>query len=69
MVDAVRSRGTMDVSESPGLCVWGQVGGKGAVVALTCPLLVIEIFWELGSPTDFLSPFPAHPTRHPVLGH
>ena len=29
MVDAVRSRGTMDVSESPGLHVLGQVGGSG----------------------------------------
>lgn len=48
---------------------WGRLGEVGAVVALACPLLVIEIFWELGSPADFLSPFPTHPTRHPVLGH
>ena len=47
----------------------GRLGEEGSVVALACPLLVIEIFWELGSPADFLSPSPAHPTRHPVLGH
>lgn len=31
------------------------------MAALTSHPLVIEVFWELGSPADFLPPFPLSP--------